>query len=315
MDMASQVFESKLSDDEVYIGEEIGDGGLCEATLEDAGLFKSGTPVANGSYFVPQGVAVEQLKNYNGHKKLKDDCPEDVQKLLAHKGLFNVYDQFVQEIFDTKETRGFLGKWKDAQFLSVLDQFRDDFAEKGVKVVLCKRKSANGTYRWLEFIDLEALKGQYVSQFDVSNFSGQIIKTVYSKLQFPNGVAVEELKHWKGRKKLKENIPIYVRKMMEKKNLMNEYEQMVDHVIESGVGSNWKCWDLEKLKGILEVYKPIFHAKGVDIFVCHKEEYVSHGQYGGHMEYFRWIEYVDRSEQPSYCPQRSADLKKECIIL
>ena len=41
---------------------------------------------------------------------------------------------------------------------------------------------------------MEALEQPYAPQFDVSNFSGQVIKTVYKKLQFPNGVAVEELK-------------------------------------------------------------------------------------------------------------------------
>lgn len=181
--------------------------------------------------------------------------------------------------------------------------------------MLCKRKSQNGTYRWLEFIDIDTLKGKYVPQFDVSNLSGQVIKTAYTKLQFPNGVAVEELKEWKGRKRLKEKVPIYVLKMMECHNLTMEYEQMIDHVIEAGVSSNCKNWKIDKLKAVLEVYKPMFHEKGVDIFVCQKDEYISHGQYGGHMEHFRWIEYVDRSEQPNYYPQRSADVKKECIIL
>ena len=85
---------------------------------------------------------------------------------------------------------------KDQQFISIVDQFRDDFTAKGIKIAFCKRKSGSkvGSYRWLEFIDVEALDEPYAPQFDVSNFSGQIIKTVYMKLQFPNGVAVEELK-------------------------------------------------------------------------------------------------------------------------
>ena len=59
--------------------------------------------------------------------------------------------------------------------ISILDQFRDDFADKDLKVVLCKRKSQNGRYQWLEFIDVNTLGSSYVLQFDVSNFSGQII--------------------------------------------------------------------------------------------------------------------------------------------
>ena len=84
------------------------------------------------------------------------------------------------------------------------------FIDKGVKVCLCKRSSGKGTYRWLEFIDVEALEEPYVPQYDVSNLSGQVIETCYTKLQFPNGVAVEELKSWKGRKVLKEKIPIHI---------------------------------------------------------------------------------------------------------
>ena len=128
---------------------------------------------------------------------------------------------------------------------------------------------------------------------------------------------MEELKQWSGRKKLKERIPIYVETLLENKNLMSEYHQMIDHVIESGAGgSKFSSWNIEKLKLILAEYKPIFAEKGVDVFVCHKEEYVSHGQYGGHMEHFRWIEYVDRDLQPSYVPQREAESKDEaCVVM
>ena len=64
----------------------------------------------------------------------------------------------------------------------------------------------------------------------------------------------------------------------------------------------------------------MFSKKGVEIFVCHKQEYISHGQ-GGHFEYFRWIEFVDREVQPSYYPQRDAETKDQkgfddgCILM
>lgn len=180
---------------------------------------------------------------------------------------------------------------------------------------LCKRRSAKGTYRWLEFIDVEALKEPYVPQYDVENFSGQIIKTVYTKLEFPKGVAVEELKQWGGRKKLENKIPVYVQEMLQEHDLMEEYDQMIDHVIEAGVGANTKSWNVEKLKLIMAEYKPKFQAKGIDVFLSIKQEYVSHGQYGGHTEFFRWIEYVDRSIQPNYKPQRDAEERDECTIL
>lgn len=149
-------------------------------------------------------------------------------------------------------------------------------------VALCKRRSAKGTFRWLEFIDVQALAEPYVPQYDVANLSGQIIKTVFTKLEFPNGVAVEELKQWGGRKKLKEKIPIHLEEMLKRHDLLDEYNQLIDHVIESGVGANSKMWNIEKLTLLLDEYKPMFQSKGIDIYVCHKQEYVSHGQYGGH---------------------------------
>ena len=301
----AKVVETKLQD-EYYVGEEGAEGAKEEVLTE----------LLSG-YSVPKGVAVEELKNYGGHKKLRDECPPAVQEMLTAKGVFDVYEKFVQSISDEKNTRGPLGKWKDAQFISVLDQFQDSFVDKGIKVALCKRSSGKGTFRWLEFIDVEKLEEPYVPQYDVSNMSGQIIKTVYTKLEFPNGVAVEELKQWGGRKKLKEKIPVHVETMLNKKDLMAEYTQMVDHVLESGVSKNMKNWNMEKLKAIMDEYKPKFAAKGVDVFVSHKQEYVSHGQYGGHNEYFRWIEYVDRELQPTYQPQRSAEEKDEkgCSIM
>ena len=301
----AKVVETKLQD-EYYVGEEGAEGAKEEVLTE----------LLSG-YSVPKGVAVEELKNFGGHKKLRDECPPAVQEMLTANGVFDVYEKFVQSISDEKNTRGPLGKWKDAQFISVLDQFQDSFVDKGIKVALCKRSSGKGTFRWLEFIDVEKLEEPYVPQYDVSNMSGQIIKTVYTKLEFPNGVAVEELKQWGGRKKLKEKIPVHVETMLNKKDLMAEYTQMVDHVLESGVSKNMKNWNMEKLKAIMDEYKPKFAAKGVDVFVSHKQEYVSHGQYGGHNEYFRWIEYVDRELQPTYQPQRSAEEKDEkgCSIM
>eukprot|EP00591_Stephanopyxis_turris_P009673 CAMPEP_0195528612 /NCGR_PEP_ID=MMETSP0794_2-20130614/30825_1 /TAXON_ID=515487 /ORGANISM="Stephanopyxis turris, Strain CCMP 815" /LENGTH=309 /DNA_ID=CAMNT_0040659775 /DNA_START=42 /DNA_END=971 /DNA_ORIENTATION=+ len=303
-----KVVEAEL-EDEYYIDEEGADTN--ESQLEE------GKEIAKGSHAVPKGVAVEELKNYGGKKKLRDECPEDVMELLVKKDLKPVYDKFVQAICDNSNVHGPLSGWKDTSFASVLDLFTNDFADKGVKVVLCKRKSGDGTRRWLEFIDVEAIGDNYVPQFDVTNWSGQVIKTCYTKLSFPNGVAVEELKQWGGRKKLKMKVPIYVEKLLEAHNLMEEYNQLVDHCIESGIGVIFKDWKIEKLKEIISVYKPMFHEKGVDIFVCHKQEWISHGQHGGHYEYFRWIEFVDRELQPNYYPQRDAETKDEkgCMVM
>lgn len=279
------------------------------------------TTVIEGQHIVPKGVAVEMIKNFNGKKNLLNDCPKDVRTLLTDKGAFEVYDKFVQSIYDDKKTTNMLGRWKDSQFVYKADVFASDFAEKGIKIALCKHQDGMTATRWFEYIDVEEA-GNYVPQYDQNNLSGQIIKTAHSTLKFPNGVAVEELKQWGGRKTLKTAVPREVEKMLEKRGLMETYRQLVMEVVDSADDSkSWikltEKWDIEKLKFLIDKYDDIFEAKGIDLFISHKQEYISHGQYGGHTEHYRWIEFVDRELQPNYVPQRDADTNDEkvCAIM
>ena len=269
------------------------------------------TEVAGGKHVVPAGVAVEVLDG--GKKKLSDECPPTVANLLETRGAKLVYDKMVAAICEAGSTRNVFGKWKDEEFVSIMDLFREDFADHGVKVVLCKRTSGSGTHRWLEFIDV-AKTQNYVPQFDVSNMSGQVIKTVYTTIEFPNGVAVEKIRQYNGRKKLKEKIPVYVEKLLSDNDLMVEYEMLIEDILQKGTG---KCgWNLDALKQVIGEHRPKFERKNITLFLSMKQEYVSHGQYGGHMEYFRWIEFVDMKEQPNYEPQRDAqDKKEQCVVM
>jgi len=174
-------------------------------------------------------------------------------------------------------------------------------------VALCKRKACK-SHRWIEFIDVDEAP-DYVPQYDVANTSGQVIRTVYSKLEFPYGVAVEELKQWgHARKRLKEKIPVYVELLLEQKDLKTEYDALVNDCAELGVGKRFKCWNTGKLAEVIKAHNTNFEAKGISIFVSQKKEWVQHGQ-SGHMEVFRWIEFVDRELQPNYHPQRDVELK------
>jgi hypothetical protein len=273
------------------------------------------TQVAKGKHVVPEGVVVEELDG--SKKKLAETCPPPVAQLLAEKNLRMVYDKMVQAIVKESNTRNVFGMWKDEEFVSIVDLFRDEFAEQGVKVVLCKRKSGSGTVRWLEFINVD-VASNYVPQYDVENHSGQVVKTIYATLEFPYGVAVEQLRggcYRNGMKKLKEKMPIYVEKMMEEKDLMTEYDSLIDACVKEGVGSRFKNWKTDKLKAIVDRHSPAFEQKGVALFLSLKSEYVSHGHHGGHYEHFRWLEFVDRSLQPNYYPQRDAATNSEkCVI-
>lgn len=262
--------------------------------------------VAQGHHSVPNGVAVEELDG--GKKKLSQKCPPELESLLERNGARPIYDRLVEAIVKEGSTRNVFGMWRDKEFDGILDLFREELADKSVKVALCKRKSGSGTFRWLEFIDMQQAP-DYVPQFDVANLSGQVIKTCYSKLEFPNGVVAEELRRYgKAKKKLREGSPIFVEKMMQEKDLIEEYTALIDDICNADFGS-WKKWDIKKVDAIVKAHDYKFEKKGVALFVCLKEEYVSHGQYGGHMEIFRWIEFVDRSVQPNYFPQRDVDSK------
>jgi len=322
--LSSMVWVTNNDDEapEYFLDEE---GSDVPPTIEEITTVLS-TSVIGGKHAVPEGVAVEELKNFNGKNDLVNDCPPAVRELLTANtkkngtAIFAIYEKFVHTIYEDKSTRGMLGTWKDRQFVSVMEAFRDDFADHGIRMVLCKRKSGdfgNKSKRWIEFIDVDITKTTYVPQYDVANLSGQVIKTWERTLEFPNGVAVEELKQWKGRTRLKETIPIQVEKMITDHDLMDDYTRMVDEVVEAGGGSWLKGgWDLEKLKALVDKYRPIFANRGIVLHISHKEEYISHGQYGGHTEYYRWVEFVDPTKQPNYVPQRSADIKDEaCSVM
>lgn len=273
---------------------------------------EEGTPVAKGKHVVPKGVAVEELDG--GKTKLSEECPAAVQDVLLKHDLVPVYDELVAAIVESSKTRGVFGGWNDKEFESILSLFKERFADKGIKVALCKRKSNSGAFRWLEFIDVD-VADTYVPQYDVGNLSGQYIKTYYAKLKFPNGVAVEELdRYGKARQKLKEQIPIYVETLLKKKDLLDIYQSMVNELAEAGSGK-LNNWDTPKLHEIAASFAPLFQKKNVDVVVSVKKEYVSHGQYGGHNEFFRWLEFIDRDEQPNYVPQRDAEGKKDCVVM
>lgn len=99
----------------------------------------------------------------------------------------------------------------------------------------------------------------YVPQYDVESHSGQVVKTIYTTLEFPYDVAVEQLQGgWcrNGMNTLKAKMPIYVKKMMAKKDLITEYDSMIDLCVNKGVGSHFKNWKMDKLKPIVDHHSP-----------------------------------------------------------
>ena len=85
----------------------------------------------------------------------------------------------------------------------------------------------------MEFIDVDITQGAYVPQYDVTNLSGQVIKTAYSTLEFPFGVYVEELNRYgAANRKLKEKIPVLIEELMNEKGK----SKVVDHLLDCQFG-------------------------------------------------------------------------------
>jgi len=85
---------------------------------------------------------------------------------------------------------------------------------------------------------------------------------------------------------------------------MRTYLIFVDALVEGGRGDNRRKWSNVSCRKIVGEHKAAFSAKGVDIFFSWKNEYVDKA-----VMHFRWIEFVDRAEQPNYQSQYNSTNK------
>ena len=269
-----------------------------------------GIVVAKGRYNVPTGVAVKELKNYYRSNKLLNDCPQKVKDLLNNKRLTSTYNSFIETIStDQKTYSKILGKMNDDEINSKIEKFRNPFERNGIKVALCKRKSGRGIFRWLEFIDIDKLGNNYVPQYDTANLSDQIINTWYNELEFPNGVAVKELENCSfnnKNKRSKDGIPPYLEKLLEKTDLLMEYNELVEDLVNANKKLKFCNWDTDACRDVIKEHSLQFEKKGVSIFLSCKRETIR-TEVSIITDVFRWIEFVDREEQPNYLPQRNAE--------
>ena len=269
---------------------------------------------------LPDGVAVDEVNFCQFHNFLwptfSKACPAAVQAMLTPKDIMHNYSAMVFALFCEDNTRNIFGQWKDDEILSIMDLFRHEFEHSGIHVALCMRSSSFGLRRarWIEFIDVEKAPQGYVSIYNVaSNTSGRRIKSFGNTLEFMPGVAVLELKQYKGRLKLGDMIPIYVDEMLTEKDVMMEYEMLVDNCIHAGVHAETEEWSIDQLQDIIKKYRTKFEAKGVAIFVnklavCYKQEVASVSRTRFY-ESIAWIEFVDCELRPNYTPRQRAEVK------
>ena len=109
--------------------------------------------------------------------------------------------------------------------------------------------------------------------------------------------------------------------MMHQYGLMAAYKQLVDDCVASGGASKDDAKSLKtaSVQALVEEHQKVFREKNIDLYVCKKTEYVGNLKFGGDYEYFRWIEFVDRSLQPNYVAQRDAAARGKqgdgCLVM
>ena len=187
--------------------------------------------IANGQYMPPEGVALKELVVGN-KKKLVDECPKVLDSLLKRKGLAILaeYQELIRSISDSANTKSALtGKWVTAGLISVVDEFEERFAAKGLKLVLCKNKWYGKSYHWLEFIDTAvALGGNYVAPFNAKLLK----KILNGKHVVPNdGVEILELLGVDGLASLRGACPADLDQLLERKGAKEWYQELVRALI------------------------------------------------------------------------------------
>ena len=102
---------------------------------------------------------------------------------------------------------------------------------------------------------------------------------------------------------------------------MPAYKKPVHDCVAFGGASKYDAysWKTASVQALVEKHRKIFREKNIDLYVCKKTEYVGNLKFGGDYEYFRWIEFVDRSLQPNYVAQRDAAARGKqgdgCLVM
>lgn len=267
----------------------------------------------------PDGVAVQELEakepRANKSGQTKEKVPIDVKTMLEKYGLAKEYNQLMHDVKKkgTDEDK----QWSLENIQGVLNSHKRPFAEKGIGIFLSFKDEfvPHGPtgrhweyYRWIEFVDHSILPNHTPPRYDKnpSNF----IQLYSYKLEFPNGVAVQELEAKEYRvskpgchRTTKEKVPIDVKTMLEKHDLVEQYKALMDDINTKGTDSNEE-WSTKTIQGVVDAHKLVFANNGVRIVLSQKEIHLGHGRTGRHWEHYRWIEFVDHSVNPNYVPGR-----------
>ena len=140
----------------------------------------------------------------------------------------------------------------------------------------------------------------------MSSNGANTIKTFYKTLEFPDGVAVQELKNEHHHIRKEAAIPTSVELVLKQKNLHTEYASLMKDITNANLDNmGWKQ-NNHKLNAVVANHRPAFESKDghghIAIFLCGKLDYVNQGPVS-HTVNVRWLEFVDRSIQPNYNPK------------
>ena len=284
-------------------------------------------PVVNGqqslcddTVLLPAFCAGEELES---RKDLKEKCPPRLEELLKEKDLQREYDMMIAELVNEKKTKKWYGWWVNDEVLKIVSDFQSSFNNKGVELLICE-KSRPGNfsqYMWIEYVDKSKAEPDYASVYDITllNENSDRVKFYYESIKFPEGVAIERLRNWRGRTKLAEKIPDKVQALLEKKDAMKEYNDFIAYLCATRKGT-FSSWKDSEIFNVVEDHRIPFKLKGIKVFACHKEEWIHNGQ-TSYKQHYRWVEFVDLDVLPNYEPARGniADSKEKssdnCVIV
>ncbi|CAJ1932687.1 unnamed protein product [Cylindrotheca closterium] len=261
------------------------------------------------SFFGGEDVATEALVT-DGVIKVASDCPDDVAVLLEEKGISDTeYDLLDSAISHSKSMRNFVEVWRLVEQKVVefppIQQLRDTFLAKGVKLILCESIGKFGKMYWLEYVDTEA-SPDYTTPYDsglAGDFDAQ--GQVYGEatgaangwLKVPEGVYVEGLN---GVKKLTDECPPKVRDFLTRKGLSATYDQFIEAIVKSKKTRNWaRSWRTAEIQNVLNDFQELFLSNGVKLVLC---KIIPDGGLA-----YRWFEFIDLSVAERYVPQFDFD--------
>lgn len=116
----------------------------------------------------------------------------------------------------------------------------------------------------------------------------------HKKVVMPKGIVAEQMRGgpYPGKRFLSFT-PRLLQEMNAKKGSTGLYLELEQAINDRCGGTEMSGWDSKKIYEVVSQFQSRFSEKGMSVNYSMVKWWVSHGQYGGHMEYRYWLEFAD----------------------